>query len=146
MEISELATLNADRASNEEPYLLALTSKCCLGGLFCLGGSVTTTNLKIIIYTVRPMNHMCLTSLQKCNRAWWQMLFHPTALTLEFWNPLTFGQIHLSCVCCALPGWNMTQKIHLLLHYWSIPLSPSMPYFILIGQESLLAPPLSFLK
>ncbi len=92
-------------------------------------------------YTVRPMSRMHLTSLQKCNRAWWQMLFHPTALTLEFWNPLTSGQIHLSCVFCALPGWNMTQKIHLLLHYWSIPLSPSMQYFILIGRESLLAQP-----
>jgi hypothetical protein len=46
-------------------------------------------------HTVRPMNHMCLTSLQKCNRAWWQMLFHPKALTLvlkssNFWTDTPF--------------------------------------------------------
>ncbi len=86
-------------------------------------------------HTVRPMSHMHLTSLQKCNRAWWQMLFHPTALRSEFCLPLTFGQIHLSCAFCAFPGWNMTQKIHFLLHHWSIPPSPSMQYFILIGQR-----------
>jgi hypothetical protein len=59
-------------------------------------------------HTVGPPSHMCLTSLQKCNRAWWQMLLHPTASKSEFCNPLTFGQINLSCAFCALPGWNMT--------------------------------------
>jgi hypothetical protein len=89
-----------------------------------------------VALAVNPMSYMCLTSLQKWNWARWQMLFHPTALTLEFCNPLTFGQIHLSCAFCAFPGWNMTQKIHFLLHHWSIPPSPSMQYFILIGWKS----------
>jgi hypothetical protein len=79
---------------------------------------------------------MHLTHLQKRNWAWWQMLFHPIALRSEFCNPRTFGQIHLSCAFCALPGWNMTQKICLLLHHWSIPPSHSMQYFILIGWKS----------
>jgi hypothetical protein len=30
----------------------------------------------------------------------------------------------------------MTQKIRLLLHHWSIPPSPSMQYFILIGLKN----------
>jgi hypothetical protein len=79
---------------------------------------------------------MHLTNLQKRYRARWQMLFHPTELRSEFCNPLTFGQIHLSCAFCALLGWNMTQKIRLSLHHWSIPPSPSMQYFILIGWKN----------
>ncbi len=96
--------------------------------------------LAISSYTVRPMSHIHLTRLQKRNRAWWQMLFHPTALRSEFCNPLNFGQIHLSCAFCALPGWNMTQKIRLFLHHWSTPPSPSMQYFILIGWKSPVLP------
>ncbi len=92
------------------------------------------------LHTVRPISHIHLTRLQKRNRAWWQMLFHPTALRSEFCNPLTFGQIHPSCAFCALPGWNMTQKICLLLHHWSILSSPSMQYFILIGWKSPVLP------
>jgi hypothetical protein len=65
-----------------------------------------------------------------------QMLFHPTAFRSEFCNPLTFGHIHLSCAFCALPGWNMTQKIRLLLNHWSILPSHSMQYFILIGWRA----------
>ncbi len=91
------------------------------------------------ICTVRPMSRMHLTSLQKCNRAWWQMLFHPTALTSEFSNPLTFGQIHLPCALCAFPGWNMTQKNHFLLLHWSNPPYPPMQYFILIGWRKILS-------
>jgi hypothetical protein len=61
-------------------------------------------------YTVRPMSRMRLTSLQKCNRAQWQMLFHPTALTLEFCNALTFGQMCISCSYCAFTGCNVTHN------------------------------------
>ncbi len=74
--------------------------------------------------TVRPLSHMCLTSLPKCNRARWQMLFHPTVLRLEFCNPLTFGQMCISCAFYALPGWNLTEKNLLLIDNWSIPPNP----------------------
>ncbi len=67
---------------------------------------------------------MCLTSLQKCNRARWQMLFHPTVLRLEFCNPLTFGQMCISCAFYALPGWNLTKKNLLLINNWSVPPNP----------------------
>jgi hypothetical protein len=74
--------------------------------------------------TVRPLSHMCLTSLQKCNQARWQMLFHPIVLRLEFCNPLTFGQMCISCAFYALPGWNLTKKNLLLFDDWSIPPTP----------------------
>ncbi len=68
------------------------------------------------------MNHMCLTSIQNCNRARWQMLFHPTEFQLEFCNPLTFGQMWISWASWASTGWNMTQKNLLLIHdSWRTP-------------------------
>jgi hypothetical protein len=104
------------------------------------GYELWATTQNLAQHTVRPMSHMHLTNLQKRNRARWQMLFHPTELRSEFCNPLTFGQIHLSCAFCALLGWNMTQKIRLLLHHWSIPPPPSMQYFILIGWKNPVLP------
>ncbi len=85
---------------------------------------------------------MRLTSLQKCNRARWQMLFHPTELTLEFCNPLTFGQMSISCTSWALTGWNMTRKNLLFIHdSLRTLLPPSQQHFILIGWEILSPPP-----
>ncbi len=81
------------------------------------------------------MSHMCLTSLQKCNRAQWQMLFHPTTLTLEFWNPLTFEQMCISRANCDLTGWTVTQKTLLFIHDSSVTPSPSQQYFSLIGPD-----------
>jgi hypothetical protein len=64
----------------------------------------------VLAHTVKPMSQMCLTSLQKCNRARWQMLFHPTTLTLDFCNPLTSGQMCMSCASWTFTKWNITQK------------------------------------
>ncbi len=54
--------------------------------------------------TVRSMSRMRLISLQKCNRAQKQRLFHPAAVTSECCNPLSFGQMCVSCAYCALTG------------------------------------------
>jgi hypothetical protein len=89
------------------------------------------------------MSHMCLTNLQKCDRARWQMLFHPTALTLEFYNPPTFRQTCISCASWAFTGWNVIQKTLLFIHDSSVTPSPSQQYFILIGPENPLPPPIA---
>ncbi len=85
--------------------------------------------------TVGPMSCMCLTRLQKCNRVQWHMLFHPTALSLEFCNPLTFEQMCIFCAYCVLAGWNVTQRILWFIHGSSMIPSPSYQYFILIGSK-----------
>jgi hypothetical protein len=87
------------------------------------------------------MSHICLTNLQKCNRARWQMLFHPTVLTLEFYNPLTFGQMCIFCASWAFTGWNVTQKTLLFDHDSSVTPSPSQHDSSWLVQRTL-PPPL----
>ncbi len=96
-------------------YILPMCYSC----LWCISGMIYKDGWTC---TVKPMNRMCLTSLQKCNRARWQMLFHPTEFKLEFCNPLTFGQMWISCASWASTGWNMTQRNLLFIHdSWAIP-------------------------
>jgi hypothetical protein len=66
---------------------------------------------------------MWLTSLQKCDRALWQMLFHPTALTFEFCDPLAFEQMCISCFHCALTGCNVT---HNSISSWLVQRDPPL--------------------
>ncbi len=72
------------------------------------------------------MSRTCLTSLQQCNRARWQMLFHPTVLTLEYCDPLNFGQICISYASWALTGCNVT---HSSISSWLVQRVPS-PYLL----------------
>jgi hypothetical protein len=81
-------------------------------------------------YTVRPMSRMRLTSLQKCNRARWRMLFRPTVLTFEFCDPLTFGQM-----CFPVPLELLLDVMRLIVvfhHDWSreTPPHPNAPLFL----------------
>ncbi len=71
------------------------------------------------------------------------MLFHPTALTLEFCNPLTFGQMCISCASWDFAGWNMALWNLLFSDDSSRTLSPhSTPSSCLVERNSPSSPPL----
>jgi hypothetical protein len=93
---------------------IVVNVNCCV--MTMLNNTYIIDEIMVCYQTVRPMNFIWLTSLQKSSRAQWLMLFHPKALRLEFCNPLTSGHIQLSCAYCALIGWNSTQKT--LLSSW----------------------------
>jgi hypothetical protein len=84
----------------------------CLTSPFFGGytNGVYITTIELLCYTVRPMSRMRLTSLQKSNRARWQMLFHPTVLKFGFCDPLAFGQMCISCASWAFTGCNVTHS------------------------------------
>jgi hypothetical protein len=80
----------------------------------------------------------------KMQPALWQMLFHPTVhikITVEFYNSLNFDRVTFLVAFVLYQRKIMTQKILLLIHYWSFLPSPSLSHFILIGRGSLTAPP-----